>query len=246
MARRVSALRHDARARVRRMDAALERFYRTPTRALGNRKDPLEEAVYIILSFQTDLARLRATWVDLRARYPDWQLLLDSPATEVATVIRRGGLQVQKASRIKALLWAVQERVGELSLRCLRPMNDDDAERFLTRLPGLSWKGARCVTLYSLDRESFPVDGNTFRIFKRTGVISKSDVYRRRQLHDALQHVVAPERRKTFHINVVVHGQRTCTPSSPDCHICPIGGWCPRIGLPRPLPGLHRRQVATR
>ena len=43
-------------------------------------------------------------------------------------------------------------------------MNDADGERLLMRLPGLSWKGARCILLYSLRRDVFPVDGNTFRV----------------------------------------------------------------------------------
>ncbi len=111
-------------------------------------------------------------------------------------------------------------------------MDDEEAERILTRLPGLSWKGGRCVLLYSLGRAVFPVDGNTFRIFKRVGVLSSSSVYRRRALHDGLQRAVEPSRRKPFHINLVVHGQRTCVPGRPRCSTCVARGMCAMSGVP--------------
>ncbi len=40
-------------------------------------------------------------------------------------------------------------------------MEDQEAGRFLMRLLGLSWKGARSVLLYSLDRAAFPIDGSS-------------------------------------------------------------------------------------
>ena len=179
-----SSLKRGAAARMQRIDLALEAFYGTPEQELGNQADPLDEAVYIILSFQTDLPRLQATWKDLRAAYPTWRRLQRAGLPAIASAIRAGGLQEQKASRIRSLLFAVKEQMGSLSLAGLQELDDSEAERVLTRLPGLSWKGARCVMLYSLGRPSFPVDGNIFRICKRTGVIVETAVYRRRELHD--------------------------------------------------------------
>lgn len=220
-----------ARTHLAELDHILQKAYGAPEGELDNKPDPLEEAIYIILSFQTDLERFKLVWMKLRDAYPSWEDLSQAPLRSVARVLRVGGLQEQKAKTIKNLLKAVKARNGGFSLECLRDVQDKEAERILTRLPGLSWKGARCVMLYSLHRAAFPVDGNTFRIFKRVGILTFGSVYRRRALHDCLQRAVQPSRRKPFHINLVVHGQRTCLPRRPRCSDCVARGICAMCGV---------------
>lgn len=214
------------RQRLRSLDRLLHAAYGAPESVLGNHSDPLDEAIYIILSFQTDLPRLRHTWRLLRTAFPRWRDLERAPASQVSHVLHSGGLHRQKAAAIKRLLNAVRARFGKLSLIALHDLSDVDAERILTKLPGLSWKGARCVLLYALQRHVFPVDGNTFRILQRTGVLPSSSLYRRRTLHDALQTAIVPSRRRAFHVNLVVHGQRTCLPRQPHCSECPVLSAC--------------------
>lgn len=224
-------LRPGAARSLSRIDAILEAAYGSPEAELGNKDDPLDEAIYIILSFQTDLSRIRSTWSALRTAYPSWEAVERAPLLKTAHTLRDGGLHRQKARTIRRLLCTVRRVVGKLSLDLLRGMNDVDAERFLTRLPGLSWKAARCVLLYSLRRDVFPVDGNTFRILKRSGVLTARAVYRRRTLHDALQAAVPATRRRSLHVNLVVHGQRVCLSRFPRCPECPLLAMCPRVGL---------------
>ncbi len=229
--RTASPLRPGAVERLAHIDAVLEAAYGTPEAELGNKPDPLDEAIYIILSFQTDLARFSSTWSRLRAAYPSWDALERAAARDVARVLRDGGLHKQKTRTIRRLLAEVRRVADEYSLDLLRAMNDQEAEGLLTHLPGLSWKAARCVLLYSLGRDVLPIDSNTFRILKRTGVLSRRAVYRRRTLHDAIQAAVPARRRRTLHVNLVVHGQRTCLPRDPHCECCPLGTDCPKIGL---------------
>lgn len=224
-------IRRGASERLANIDEILGATYGTPEAELGNKDDPLEEAIYIILSFQTDLPRCSATWSALRTAYPTWDAVERAPARELSRVLREGGLHRQKTRTIKRLLLGVRRVTGELSLERLRGMSDAEAEQVLTRLPGLSWKAARCVLLYSLRRDVLPIDGNTFRILKRTGVLSPRAVYRRRTLHDAVQASVPAARRRSLHVNLVVHGQRTCLPRSPRCTRCPLLVSCPRVGL---------------
>ncbi|MBI3786045.1 MAG: endonuclease III [Deltaproteobacteria bacterium] len=231
--RTAQVLRRGAAERLTRIDAILESAYETSEGELGNKEDPLDEAIYIILSFQTDLRRFSSTWSSLRAAYPTWDAVERAPVRKIASVLREGGLHRQKARTIKQFLLAVRRFAGGLSLDALRGMNDADAEQILTRLPGLSWKGARCVLLYSLQRNAFPVDGNTFRVLKRSGILAAHAVYRRRTSHDAIQAVVPPTRRRSLHVNLVVHGQRTCLPRYPRCAECGLFSTCPRVGLPR-------------
>ncbi len=224
-------LRPGAKARLAHIDTFLEHAYGTPESELGNKPDPLDEAIYIILSFQTNLARVGLTWSRLRAAYPTWDAVERASANDIARVLREGGLHKQKANTIKRLLIGVRQVAGKLSLDLLRAMSNEDAERLLTNLPGLSWKAARCVLLYSLSRDVLPVDGNTFRVLKRVGVLSPQAVYRRRALHDSIQAAVPPSRRRSLHVNLVVHGQRTCLPRTPQCSRCPVHDTCPKIGL---------------
>ena len=219
------------RQRLLLLEDLLDSAYGAPESVLGNQPDALDEAVYIILSFQTDLPRFKTTWLSLRAAFPRWDDVERASTGEISEVLREGGLHRQKAKAIKRLLEAVRHRFGGLSLAALRTMDDADAERVLTRLPGLSWKAARCVLLYSLRRDVLPVDGNTFRILRRTGVIPHSSVYRRKALHDAVQAAVPADRRRPFHVNLVLHGQRACLPGIPHCGSCTALPVCRRRGL---------------
>jgi endonuclease-3 len=225
-------LRSGARHTLQELDRLWDEAYGAPEEDLGNKDAPLDEAVYIVLSFQTDLDHLKRVWEDLRAAFPAWEQLAQAPLRSIIKVLRVGGLQRQKARIIKRLLKVAKRETGTYSLDVLREMEDDEAERFLTRLPGLSWKAARCVLLYSLRGDAFPVDGNTFRIFKRAGVLGREAVYRRRGLHDGLQDAVEASRRKPFHINLVVHGQQTCLPHHPRCSGCVARGICAMCGVP--------------
>ena len=222
------------RQRLLLLDYLLDVEYGAPEFVLGNHSNPLDEAIYIILSFQTGLQRCQETWKRLRSAYPQWYDVDMAPVSELADVLSAGGLHRQKAIAIKRLLAAVYCMFGRYSLSALRAMDDVMAERVLTGLPGLSWKGARCVLLYSLQRDVLPVDVNTFRIIYRMGVIPGSSVYRRKSLHDALQRAVPAARRRRFHVNLVVHGQRTCLPKTPCCDSCSVLHACYRREL-KPL-----------
>jgi endonuclease III len=233
MTRPSSPLAREANKRLVDIDRLLAAAYCTPETSLGNKDDPLDEAIYIILSFQTDLARFGETWARLRSAYPTWDAVEQASVRDVAAVLRPGGLHRQKARAIKRLLENVRRVAGVLSLNLLRSMSDADAERVLTQLPGLSWKGARCVLLYSLRRNAFPVDANAFRILRRSGIVRWGAVYRRRTLHDSLQAAVSPRRRRALHVNLVIHGQRTCRPIQPRCNRCVLLSLCPRKGVRR-------------
>jgi len=224
---------HVSQVRLKDVASRLQRAHRGDESELGNQPDPLDEAVYIILSFQTDVPRLRLTWSNLRQAYPDWGSALTSGVTGLEHVLKPAGLHRQKATTIVRLLESVRDLTGSLSLECLRAMRDEDAEHFLLRLPGLGWKGARCVLLYSLDRKVLPVDTNTFRILKRNAIIPIDTVYRKKTVHDAIQAAVNHRARRRTHVNFVLHGRRVCLPRGPLCDRCVLSRLCPKAGVSR-------------
>ena len=61
------------------------------------------------------------------------------------------------------------ERFGELSLAETASWTDEEVEHFLTSLPGIAIKSARCVMMYSLGRQVLPVDTHLRRLAERWG-----------------------------------------------------------------------------
>ena len=90
------------RERLLLFDSLLDAEYGAPELILGNHPNPLDEAVYIILSFQTDLRRFRDTWTSLRATFPRWDDVDRAHVKEVADVLCTGGLHRQKSQGNKA------------------------------------------------------------------------------------------------------------------------------------------------
>src|SRR5688572_25180487 len=130
-----SPLRHGAAGRLAFIDAVLEAAYGTPEGELDNKAARLDEAIYIILSLQTDLPRFRSTWSTQRAAYPSCDALARAAARDVARVLRDGDHHRQKTRPIYHHLAELRKAAGEHSLDLLRGMNNEAAERLLTRLP---------------------------------------------------------------------------------------------------------------
>jgi endonuclease III len=213
------------RARMSRVAAKLADAYGTPD--LGNHPDPLDEACWILLTYQTDLARARDTYLALRRRWPSWSRVAAAPGRELEDVLRPSGFQKARSTLLQQLLRSVHHRFGKYDLNDLRTMDREGAERELRMLPGMEFKGARCVLLYSLGLPVFPVDSNTFRFMQRYGVLSESSRFRRKTVHDGLERLVPPGCRLSLHVNLVVHGQRTCIPGTPRCPVCTLRRSCP-------------------
>lgn len=210
--------------RIARLAGVLARAYGTPD--LGNLSDPLDEAAYIILTFQTDIPRARQVWRSVRERFSTWKEMMAASERALAKLLRPAGLHVVRARLLRSMLSAVKDRFGVYSLEACRRMSTSDAERYLRALPGLDRKSARCVLLYSLHRPVFPVDSNTYRFALRYGILKRGTPYRRAVVHDDMQDLVPPRVRHDLHVNLVIHGQTTCTPLNPRCASCPVRRTC--------------------
>jgi endonuclease III len=102
-------------------------------------------------------------------------------------------------------------------------MTINEAEEFLTSLPGVGLKVAKCVLMYSLKRDVLPVDVHVHRVATRLGFRSK----KRPDTSQALiEGAVPPHLRYSFHVNAIAHGRTVCLPRNPRCGICPLSAWC--------------------
>lgn len=198
-----------------------------------NLKDALDELLFIICSTKTAESSYRTTFDNLKEAFPTPRDLAEAPAEYIAKPIATGGLSGKKSRSIRALLDAITARFGAPTLEPLRNMNDRDAEAFLTALPNVGKKVARCVLLYALGRQVFPVDTHCWRIARRLGWVRRTQKDGRCAPRDAdrLQARIPPELRFSLHVNLISLGREICTASKPNCATCPINAWCRRIGI---------------
>jgi endonuclease III len=210
--------------RLREVDRRLRRRYRTAP--LGNLPDPLDELIFIQLSIRTREGAYTSTFEALHRKVGgDWAGLVDIDPQELVPVIESGGMGRVKVERIRQQLAAIRERFGRVSLAPLKSLSDREAEEILLALPGVGPKAARCVLLYSLERDVFPVDSHCLRIFRRLGLVEET--LDRKKAHDVVQDMVPPPIRHSLHVNMVHHGRDLCRPAIPRCPECPLIDLCP-------------------
>ena len=201
----------------------------------GNKRNPLAELLFIICSIQTDERKYESTYRDLRRRFPRIRDLAEAHGSELAEVLRAGGLSRQKSKAISAIMGGIVGRFGSPTLSPLRRLSDRDCELFLTSLPGVGKKTARCVMMYSLGRDVFPVDTHCWRICRRVGWVraTRPDGSCSPADMDRLQSKLPRHLRFSVHVNMVSLGREICRPVSPRCSECPIATLCARVGVNR-------------
>ena len=206
---------------------------------LGNKEDPLDELVFIILSAKTAERSYLRTYDALKKAFPIWFDILDAPDGAVASAIALGGLANKKETQIRALLSAIRDHPGPNGLSLLADLDNAEAEVFLTSLPGVGLKTARCVLMYSLGRGVFPVDTHVRRVLSRLGVISHERLTD--GVQNSIQRTVPTDSRYKLHVNLVAHGRAVCTAQNPRCGSCILNDVCEyplrtKVQSPEPRP----------
>lgn len=209
-----------------------------------NRKNPLDELLFIICSTKTSESGYRETFRALRRRFPSNEKLAAARGPAIAAAITRGGLANKKARAIKAIMQQVTAQFGKPTLAPIRRMTDAECERLLTGLPGVGKKVARCVMMYSLGRKTFPVDVHCWRVAHRLGWIRQTRRNRSGSPRDdnRLQEKIPPNLRFSLHVNFVSLGREICTARDPKCGVCPIRHVCRRVGVKTNRPDREMRQ----
>ncbi len=197
----------------------LEDAYHSPR--LGNKKNPLNELLYIQLSLRTTGPSFGRVYAGFKRVFPRWEDVYEAPQKEIAKALFNAGLSNQKAANLKRILRRLKMDFGKVSLEPLRVYEDTTMEGYLCSLPGLGKKSARCIMLYSFDRKVFPVDAHCFRIVRRLGWIRPGTKYSDK-VADRLQGMIPKELRYSLHVNMVAHGRAICSERFPKCNICPI------------------------
>jgi endonuclease-3 len=188
------------------------------------RSDPVSVLVQTILSQNTSDTNSGRAFRILLDRFQSWENVSDADTETITGCIRSGGLGKIKAGRIKQVLKEIAGRRGRLELDFLSQLSLPDAEGWLTNLPGVGPKTARCVLLFSLGMPALPVDTHILRISRRLGLIGA--VTSATEAHRLLQNRVAPDCVFDFHLIMIEHGRKTCLARHPRCHECPLADIC--------------------
>jgi endonuclease-3 len=187
---------------------------------LRTRRPALDELVLTILSQNTSDRNSDLAYARMRARFPTWEDVRDAPEADLVDALRPGGLAVQKAPRIQAVLRDLEA----LDLEWLGGLPAGDAMRWLLALPGVGPKTASCVLLFSLDVPVMPVDTHIHRIALRVGLVPAGTTAD--AAHALLTEMTPPERMLEAHLLLIRHGRTTCTARRPRCEECVLLDLC--------------------
>jgi endonuclease III len=195
--------------------------YRNPRH--GNKADPLDELIYIILSLRSRNEAYQLRYSQLRERIGAWSRIDETSLPILEEILRPGGLGRLKATQIVAIMARLRAEFGGATLAPLRGATVQSAEAFLTSLPGVGSKVAKCVLMYSLGREVLPIDVHVHRVAARLGFRAKR---RPDTSQDLIEAAIPPPLRYGFHVNAVAHGRAICVSHRPRCRSCVIARWC--------------------
>ena len=207
---------------VRKVDRLLEAYW--GLREQSSCRDPLDELVRTILSQNTSDANSQRAYTALRERFPTWDAVMRARRDTLERVLRPGGLARTKSGRIQRILRSIAAEHGEPSLKHVEDLSNDEAEQTLLGYEGVGYKTARCVLLFALGRDSFPVDTHILRIAIRLGVLHEKTSLDR--AHEILGPAVPKGRSYPLHLNLIALGKQVCRPRNPDCPRCPLKRLC--------------------
>ena len=163
------------------------------------------------------------TYRRLKKVYGKWEQALRAPLGELRSILGPAGLSRVKSRQLRQAFRRIQRDFGACQLRGLRSQRVSLVHKYLTSLPGVSDKVAKCVMMYTMGAQVLPVDAHVHRIATRLGWTTRK---RADQCHDELEALVPPRWRYTFHVGCVLHGRNICRPNAPDCDNCCINHLC--------------------
>ncbi len=224
----VRALVDEGLSYLRELARMLALLYGSPS--LGNKEDPVDELVYIILARKTREEAYQRTYETLKSVFPSWDDLLDAPRERVEQLVRSGGLSGKKTASLFGALEVLCKEFGRCTLEPARGWSDEMLAGFLCSLPEIQRKSAYCIMLYSLGRKVFPVDTHVGRCLARLGPYRELGLnlegLDHKKLQVILDDLIPPNLRHSLHVNLVSHGREVCRSPRPLCERCDIRNFC--------------------
>lgn len=180
--------------------------------------DPLDMLIATILSQNTNDNNSYKAYQNLKSRYKSWNELVNVKRVTIESVIRVAGLAKQKSRTIKKLIAELNKK-NDLSLQSIKNLDSNRAIEQLCNFHGVGTKTASCVLLFAFNRNVCPVDTHVHRTTNRISIVSeKSPDKTFFTLNNNFPNKIA----HSFHTNLIRLGREICTPTKPNCGICPL------------------------
>ncbi len=198
--------------------------------------DPVSELISSLLSHRTRNAESGRAFKALRARFADWEAVIDAEVPEIEAAIAGVTWPELKAPRIRDVLRALRERCGSLDLAFLADMEVEAARAWLQAIPGVGPKTSAAVLSFStLRMPALPVDSHHHRVAQRLGLIGpRVDVGPSHAILRAqLPADWSAQALYDNHEILMLHGQQVCHHRRPACGRCVLVDLCPSATVSR-------------
>jgi endonuclease-3 len=182
---------------------------------------PFGTLVSTILSLRTKDAVTEAASHRLLACAPTPQILASLPIPRIEQLIFPVGFYHTKAKHLQETCHIL---LNDYSGKVPRSMEA------LLKLPGVGRKTANLVLTVGFGDYGICVDTHVHRISNLWGFVQTKTP---EETEFALRNKLPKRHWKTYNDILVTFGQNLCLPVSPWCSKCPVGQYCPRIGLKR-------------
>ncbi len=190
----------------------------------------LEIAVGAVLTQNTAWPNVIRALAGLRvARLSSVGALLRAPPGRIASAIRPSGYFREKTRKLRHLA----RFLAATPPRAMRRLATPGLRERLLSVHGIGPETADSILCYALDRPAVVADAYTQRVFGRLGIVRRAAGYEETRAAAEAALPRAASARNEFHARVVDLAKRHCRKRDPLCGMCPLGGLCPRIGLPR-------------
>ena len=181
---------------------------------------PLELLVATILSAQCTDVRVNLVTPALFARYRSAADYAAAGQRELEKLIQSTGFFRNKAKNIRACCASLAAEYGGEVPR--------DLEN-LVKLPGVGRKTANVVlgTAYEL-ATGVVVDTHVTRLSRRLGLTQEKDP---KKIERDLMALLPRRDWVDFSHLLIHHGRQVCKARRPNCEMCQLQRWCPRVGV---------------
>jgi endonuclease-3 len=189
--------------------------------ALERDRDPWAVLVSTIISLRTKDEVTLAASRRVLERGSTPQALLQIPDETLEGLLFPAGFYRTKARTLKT--------IGTILLERYQGRVPDQMDALLA-LPGVGRKTANLVLAEAYDQDAICVDTHVHRICNRAGWVATKNA---EETEQALRSRLPVEYWKRINYLLVLYGQRVCRPQSPHCSVCPLFGFCQRVGVQR-------------
>ena len=182
--------------------------------AIGERRDPYRVWLAEIMLQQTTIPHGTPYFLAFTERWPTVDALAAAKDEEVMSAWAGLGYYARARNLLKC--------AREIAARGSWP--ETAAE--LQKLPGIGPYTAGAIAAIAFNRREAAVDGNVDRVFARLLTLKGEWAEEKKRLHKEVERLVPEDRPGDFAEALMDLGATVCTPTRPNCLICPLSAYC--------------------